>query len=442
MKKCEICGRELADEEVCDCANKNEEIIDKVKETEDENVKENVTESTDNATKENIADTEDASAKENNTDSADESVKEDTTESSDNSVKEDISDSPEAVVNVVSEDNAVESISETVKDIVTVTDESTITDLPDNKNSDMNDYFKITIDKDRVSETVQAAKNLIGDKRYNEGECIVHTADSEYEDGMRVIDHCVVAAEEETPVKQYDFAYMRTPFLKKAFGRLQVTTKRVIYRAAGKSISGPVLVEKEFDIKEIGGVEIKSDYRFSIIQYIISLFVTYFITLCCVFPSYVWINGRHETNALPILCMIIYTIAEIYMMLFVKKRRRVKSAFAFSIGIIAFLMMTKGMLIGAGKSAFLTFIMVAGCLFSLIMSIFAGIVDDLHLILKVNGASEAFEVARKLLKDERSGFWFVKPWKDTEIAIRELGAMIDDFNRLSTEKALEKWLDC
>lgn len=401
MNKCEICGRELEDNEVCECVNKNG------------NNKESV----------NAAENETAGK------SAAGAVAEETDKTEKKTAEAD-----KTAVN--------ESTGEAVSESVTVSNESDISDFPVNDEQNMNDYFKFTIDKDKVAGAVQSAKEVLSDnKKYNESECIVNAADGEFEEGLKIVDNCVVGAEEETPVKQYDFAYMKTPFLKKAYGRLQVTTKRIIYRAAGKSISGPVLVEKEFDIKEIGGVEIKSDYRFSIIQYIISLFITYFITMCCVFPAYIWLRGNHETNAIPILLMIVYAIAEIYMMIFVKKRRRVKSAFAFAIGVISFLLMTKGMLTGGAKNGFLMFFTGAGCLYSLIMSIFAGIVDDLQLVIKVNGASEAFEVARKLFHDERSGFWFVKPWKDTEIAIRELGAMVDDFKRLSTDKALEKWKD-
>ena len=77
-------------------------------------------------------------------------------------------------------------------------------------------------------------------------------------------------------------------------------------------------------------------------------------------------------------------------------------------------------------------------LMSFIMLILSGIVDDLQICIKVKGGHDALEIARKLPKDERSGFVTVKPWKDTQFAIRELGALINDIKLLG-DAGIEKW---
>lgn len=40
--------------------------------------------------------------------------------------------------------------------------------------------------------------------------------------------------------------------------------------------------------------------------------------------------------------------------------------------------------------------------------------------------------------DQNSGYQEILPWKDTDIAIRELGTMIDDIKTMG-DAAIEKW---
>jgi len=75
---------------------------------------------------------------------------------------------------------------------------------------------------------------------------------------------------------------------------------------------------------------------------------------------------------------------------------------------------------------------------ALVMWVYSGIVDDLHILIKAKGAVGTMEIGRKLRSDERSGFSIVRPWKDTEIAIREIGALLDDVKRFG-DAGIDKW---
>ena len=117
----------------------------------------------------------------------------------------------------------------------------------------------------------------IGDPDLNKGDA--------FENGKRIIPDCVKANEGEIPVKQYKVATLRNRILgipyTKAVGRVQVTNKRVIFRAPGRCLAGRTTLQHEFAIDEIAGVEARREYvfnfwdlLFSIYTIIAGLFVT------------------------------------------------------------------------------------------------------------------------------------------------------------------------
>jgi hypothetical protein len=96
-----------------------------------------------------------------------------------------------------------------------------------------------------------------------------------YERGMKIVPECIKAIESEVPVKQYNIAVLRN-FLKleRAEGRVQVTNKRVILRAAGRSIGGRTTLQQEFAINEIAGIEAKNNYKFSFLYLVFAILIT------------------------------------------------------------------------------------------------------------------------------------------------------------------------
>lgn len=298
---------------------------------------------------------------------------------------------------------------------------------------DYSKYFQVTISKDALSNI----KGTLGAIREN----LSDTADAAlgagvggpYERNMQIVDECVVSTEEEIPIRQYNIARLRTPLWKKAFGRLQVTNKRVLFRAKGKSLAGPIEIENEFSLEEIGGVEIKSDYRFNLLIFILS---TLAIGICMglymlLEQAVLGAAVRNASIVAPTILAIVTTVLALAVLLLAPGKVW-KSAAAMCAGA--------SWALEAALTDFTLWSFVAAVfgLVGIVFWILSALIDDLHILLKIKGAHGAIEIGRKLQKDERSGFSVVQPWKDTGLAIRELGALIDDVKRFGNA-GIEKW---
>lgn len=289
-----------------------------------------------------------------------------------------------------------------------------------------NKYFQLTLSKDTLAnakKTLDTIRENLSENDYSQD------TGGPYENNMQITNECVVPTEQEIPVRQYNIAKLRTPLWKKAYGRLQVTNKRVLFRAKGKSLAGPIEIENEFSLEEIGGVEIKADYRFNLLIFLLS---TLGIMLCTgVFSGIAtWTATFDSIVPLSILSAVISLISIAVLALVHSKTWKAALTACAAIGWI---------LLGRVTDVkFWTFLGVLFAIVSIVMWILSALVDDLHILLKIKGAHGAIEIGRKLRKDERSGFSVVQPWKDTGIAIRELGALIDDVKRFGNA-GIEKW---
>jgi hypothetical protein len=96
-----------------------------------------------------------------------------------------------------------------------------------------------------------------------------------YEREMNIVPECISAEENEIPVKQYTVAVLRNLLkLERAEGRLQVTNKRVVFRATGRSIRGRTTLQNEFAINEIGGIEARRNYKFSFLYLVFAFLIS------------------------------------------------------------------------------------------------------------------------------------------------------------------------
>ena len=74
------------------------------------------------------------------------------------------------------------------------------------------------------------------------------------------------------------------------------------------------------------------------------------------------------------------------------------------------------------------------------------LVPELRIVIKTKSAGEALQIRKKVwgffLKqnNEYTDFGEVLPWEDTDKAINELGALIDDIQTMG-DLAIEKWQD-
>jgi ElaB/YqjD/DUF883 family membrane-anchored ribosome-binding protein len=93
-----------------------------------------------------------------------------------------------------------------------------------------------------------------------------------YEREMSIVPDCISATENEIPVRQYNIAVLRNLLrFERAEGRLQVTNKRVIFRAAGSSLRGRTTLQQEFAMDAIAGIEAKNNYKYNFLFLIFAL---------------------------------------------------------------------------------------------------------------------------------------------------------------------------
>lgn len=266
-----------------------------------------------------------------------------------------------------------------------------------------------------------------------------------YERNMNIVPDCIKADEGEIPIKQYTIAKLRT--LHKfhwAEGRLQVTNKRVIFRAPGKSIMGRTVLQHEFAIDEIAGIEARKEPAFGFFEFLFSYLVG---GLGLVLSSYAVTFVADKVTFLGGVLAILGLFAGHIPQFTMRKKFFLKSllsGLASGAGI-AFMTMTK-------NNGFATFLVSISMLMWWVFCIANSFRTNLVFTIKTKGATGAVEIRRKkrngllgLLfpntaseNEEYTGFSNVFPMKDTEKAIREVGAMISDIQKFG-DYGIEKW---
>ena len=132
-----------------------------------------------------------------------------------------------------------------------------------------------TINRGEIQGFLESMKNRMGldNPERNTGD--------RYERGQQIVPDSIKANEGEVPVRQYAIAILRNILrFERAEGRLQVTNKRVIFRAAGTSLRGRTTLHQEYAIDEIAGIEARNNYKFNFLYLIFALLIisaAYFI---------------------------------------------------------------------------------------------------------------------------------------------------------------------
>ena len=89
---------------------------------------------------------------------------------------------------------------------------------------------------------------------------------------VQIVPDCIGVMEGEVPIRQYGIANLRNLLrLTRADGRIQVTNKRVIYRAEGRSMGKRTVAQHEYNINEVTGIEAVSHCRFSLLHTAVGL---------------------------------------------------------------------------------------------------------------------------------------------------------------------------
>lgn len=265
-----------------------------------------------------------------------------------------------------------------------------------------------------------------------------------YERDVPIVPDCVKQEENEYVVKQYNLAILKNPLtFMKSEGRLMVTNRRLLFRAAGSGLTGRLLQEHQFVLDEIGGVEIHKDNIFSFWKLLLSLLASIFVAGW----PFALLSGMNPASISPIL--LIMGILGILPSIFIYKHFFLKlmcSAFSLScFSIMRQLSFVNNLFNRRGDSGggLETILILIGLVIFIINLVIVCVIPNLVFKIKTKGAGEALMIAsrRALGKNNRgtySGFSEVRPWEDTDLAINELGTMIEDLQKHG-DYALEKW---
>ncbi len=256
-----------------------------------------------------------------------------------------------------------------------------------------------------------------------------------YERGRKIVPECIATNENEIPIKQYDLAILRTrAVFQRAEGRLQVTNQRLIFRATGRSLVGPLSQQYEFSISDLAGVEIRTDYHFSLLNWFLA-------TLLLAVVAFFGMNFLTAFNSLAMrrILSLVLGIGGFVPFFLVHKEFPGKLIFS-TIGlcnlVFAFIVF--------GMAKWMIPLMLIGLVIYIINWVLVVFVKNLVLSVKTSAGNGAVQIRRSRInlfnqnaENEFTGFAEVIPWTDAEVASREIGALIDDI-QIMVDSAIEK----
>jgi len=267
-----------------------------------------------------------------------------------------------------------------------------------------------------------------------------------FEKGQNIIPDNVTPDEGEVPIRQYNVATLCSRIQqKRAEGRLQITNKRLIFRAAGISLAGNTVLQHEFTIDEISGLEIRKSHRLSFV----SVVAAFWLAVTCN-----ELAGKIINPLVNISADFAAIIALILALIFIAPFFIVKGHFWLKLASTAIASSAigavnrfsiQGLIMGTAQLFTLPNTLEVIIDFIILINIMlVAFVPDLTLCIKAGSGSDAIQIRRKIwglwLKnpDENSGFSEVRPGPDAEKAAKEVGALISDLQVMGDE-AIEKW---
>lgn len=310
-------------------------------------------------------------------------------------------------------------------------------------------YNKINFDTQKAKGFFEKMKNRmgIGSPELNSGDA--------FENGKNIVPDCVEPNEKEVPIKQYKVAKLRNKLLgipySKAIGRIQVTNKRVIFRAPGRSIAGRTTIQQEFQIDEIAGIEARREYAFDGG----SLFLAILVSYLSIFISALLFAGitstYREVNSEALITILVFLATMLglagFVPFFLIKRKWLLKALCLSTGFFLVLMNMSSFAYVMNYSILYYLVLILWLLefvcliFSIIME---AIQPNLVLVIKNKGAIDAIDIQRKKKfmlgrqVEDHTGYTQVMPEDDVEKAIKEINSMITDVQKLG-DFGIDKW---
>lgn len=270
-----------------------------------------------------------------------------------------------------------------------------------------------------------------------------------FEYGKKIVPDVVDLCDGEIPIKQYEMGRIRKrSSLSWSNLRIQVTNKRLIQRTVGRSLTGKDVFQDEYAIDDIVGVQFSKGRQFSWGDFFLLFFLSYIVFYIGSLILGIFIRGSSSSEydfiykmqnvlqdtsempgfvtAFPIFLFIAYLVFVIYCLFY----RKYSNNFLFSIlaGFCA------GFSVFAGTQLYLFF-----SIASLVFQIRFALLPSINVIMKTKSmqGTGANMLTKKGIVSIKVGS-IVLPSKDTDTAIKELGAMITDIQKLG-DFAIEKW---
>ena len=252
------------------------------------------------------------------------------------------------------------------------------------------------------------------------------------EKAKRIVPECVEPDLDEVHIKQYDIARLQT-LIKGAFaeGRLQVTNKRVLFRSAGNSILGPTSLQYEFSLEEIAGIEIRKEARFNFFSSLLLILFTYLI-FSVFSPIFTAIKSWSFVSTVFSLLMAVAAV----FFFFLLRSKKVWRYLAVSVPFVWYFADTKLSAIPSNLP-FIHFTFWVAFFAWLISFLYLAFAPNLVINIKAKGGTPSMEIRRKdgffsFHHIEYTGFSQVIPGPDTDIAMKEIGALIREVQQTGT----------
>lgn len=274
-----------------------------------------------------------------------------------------------------------------------------------------------------------------------------------FERGQLVVPDSIAPNEGEIVVKQYDLAKLRSRFKGNfAEGRMQVTNKRLLFRAAGHSLIGKTTYQCEFAMDKIDGVDIRKDYRFMWFDLFKNLFITFYtnsLSLLLLFlPALLLKDFEEGGTGIGILSLLslLLGLASCVPFFMLNKKFLLKSiCLSAGVGLTMFTLAVAVV----DTNILLIFLASIPVIFLLALywiSIFIScLAPNLSVEVKTSGGSPGIQIKHRYASffiwnkmEENSGFSEILPGKDADLAISEIGALINDIKTLG-DLGIEKW---